>query len=1447
MTHTSLRRNATLVALVAGIGLIAFSTRAMLRAETIFSTTAQAEQGLTVKAGKDTIFFCINKETIAPAFPLMDAALAADTGIRFSVEEYTGKATTGQAKKYVSGVSENSLTEFSRGKLYLVRTDRDLFFRCNEGLRIMVQAGTSPGITPFRPAAPAATTQTSSATPQAAPVTIPATTPVTLTQPTCPTPMCAQPVVPEGCQYVMGRTANGCPDCGTVVCPKTQAPLLPPASSPTAPSQPLELTLASPPGDYAKGSVIDMVLDVKNAGSTPLDSAQLSLAMPSGYRVPVEGTSGNCSGQGNTVSCQNFTLNAGQTQRFTFPFVIQNTAQCDTLEMIRVIATGRLQGGTVLPQAYSNFAAWSVSCDTPSSAQASSAVSIGTSSNAASSVQTTSSLPASSSSRASTTPGAPMTATLTGPNGLQKNMSATYTLVMKNTTNSTTLQNVSFTFSLPTGMTTEGQSTIPNCAITANSMSCSGLSFQPQHSMTLTLPVKTLNTLPCDTIPLNVRVNASGYIIMSNTIQIQGCTGGSSSSSVTVLTTINAPLGYLPKNTPHSLLATIAAFSTPFTDGTLRIAFPTGIETDTPGNGLNVGTCTANGNIVECTGISRSTNQGVGYTVPFTVTDYTPCGRGDYVLTFTYKDQGVEKQITKTQGMQLCVAAPVDNGPLDRFSIAAGTATCVSSDCRTVTLPVTLKNTAPIAATNTLIAVNLDTSWTAATLNGIACMIVDMPSARMFNCPGSPYLTIPAETTQTYSLVLTTNVQCPVGTARTAVLLQSAPASIYEEDRSNNSVYATIPAACTQGPVSSSSIRSSSSSVVSSSSSSSSAQPVSSASSSLTMANSTVLQSVRIIKVTPSIPYGDTVVVTFQKNNDICAHLKDANFQNGINQNAFCGRQSPITLFLSSMNPSFGPGKTYALCHGNNANDCSNAVTVTEEQSTVQNAGDLISIKQGVMGTSNNQCMDATCSRLLMPVGVSNKSPAEIQDVRISATVDASWSAATLMGLPCSLRNTTPLGGRRTFDCPEGQTQGLTVRGNSPNGLGVGLVLTRTTPCPVPNYQASVTLEFQPGTSFANAYPNNALYVQNPQPCQASSSSASSRSTSSEGPEQPVAWNTCNEFEKMKTSIPGPSNLAGDRAGWPWNISAWGIQENGKNLSFIPMAARLATYSPEFDRVSNKSVFDWKEWFYRSYYAAPVGQIAHVTKNGQPHAFYIAHNNLIDYNWNLFDLNLATMKVWPAAFTYDGAPQNPLQTSGESEWSSDMVTTTWHAGSKRLYYFAAKSSTAVGIGSQAGYFDLSGNTTVYRHIANGPAETPSASVVNADGSAVYILYRKITITQQPYSYTFVHSLYKLDTTTNMMTKIATFPSQVAGYNGSLTSGSQRPREMVLDEDHKTLYFFSTGQNALLEYNLETNTLSAGATLPADLTAFQPTWYTPQKGMYLFNLDKGDIWRYRKCP
>lgn len=1400
MTHTSIRRTATLVALVASIGLIAFATRDMLRAETVFSTTAQAEQGLTLKAGKDTIFFCINKETIAETFPLMDAALAADRVIRFSVEEYTGKNSTEKAKTYVSGATDNELKAFTRGKLYLVRTDRDLFFRCNEGIRMMVQAGTIPSVTGLRPAAPVSSAAARSA-------------------------------------------ASTVTNTNTTVVPT----FLPTSNTPTRDdvllAMPLQVVLASPLGDYRKGSIVNIDFDVKNTGDMTLDSVKFSLAMPTGYSVPVEGTSGNCSGQGNTVSCQNLTLDGRQTRHFTFPFVVQSSAKCDALEMIRLVAGGRVRDGVDLQQVYSNFAAWSVSCDPASSAQTSSAGNSTTSSAAASVAQTTSSAPASSSSRASTTPGAPMTATLTGPNGLQKNMSATYTLVIKNTTASTTLQNVSFTFNLPTGIITEGQSTLPNCSITANSMSCVGMNFQAQHAMTLSLPVRTLNTLPCAEIPLTARVNASGYVIMSNTIKVQGCSGGSSSSSVTVLTSINAPLGYLPKNTPHSMLATIAAFSTPFTDGTLRIEFPTGIEADTPGNTMNIGTCTANSNIIECTGISRDANKGVGYTFPFTVTDYTACGRGDYVMTFTYKDQGVDKQITKTQGMQLCVAAPVDTSPLDRFSISAGTAACLSSDCRTISIPVTLKNTAPTAATNTMIAVNLDTSWTAGSLNGVPCMIVDLPTARMFDCPGSPLLTIPAETTQTYSLVLTTDVQCPVSSPRTAVLLQSAPASIYEVDRSNNSVFATIPAACTQGPVASS-IRSSSSSSSSSirSSSSSSAQPVSSASSSLTVENSTVLQSVKIIKVTPTIPYGDTVVVTFQKNNDICTHLNDINFQSAVNQNAFCGRESPVTLFLSSMNPSFAAGKGYALCHGNNANDCSNMVTVTEEQSTAQNAGDLIAIKQNVMGTSGNQCMDATCSRLLMPVAVINKSPADVQDVRISATVDASWSAATLMGLPCTLRNVQALGGRRTFDCPQGQSAGLTVRGNSPNGLGVGLVLTRTTPCPVANYQASATLEFQPGTSFAIAYPNNAISVQNPPPCQASSASSSS---SSSAPAQPVAWTTCNEFEKMKTSIPGPSALAGDRAGWPWNFSAWG--ENGTTLSFIPTAARVATYTPEFDRVSNKSAFDWKEWFYRSYYATPVGQIAHVTKNGQPHAFYIAHNNLIDYNWSLFDLNLATMKVWPVAFTFDGAPQNPLQTSGESEWSSDMVTTTWDAVNKRLYYFAAKSNSAVGVGSQVGYFDLSGNNVVYTHIANGPAETPSASVISADGSTAYILYRKITITQQPYTYTYVHSLYKLDTATKMLSKIATFPATVPGYASSLTSGSQRPREMLFDESHKTLSFFTgNGQNAILEYNLETNTLSAGASIPASLGLFQPAWYTPQKGIYLFNLDKGEIWRYRKC-
>jgi cysteine-rich repeat protein len=414
--------------------------------------------------------------------------------------------------------------------------------------------------------------------------------------------------------------------------------------------------------------------------------------------------------------------------------------------------------------------------------------------------------PASSSTQSSSSSSAPtpaLTATLSGPDGLQKNANATYTLVLRNTS-TTTLNNVGFSFTFPTGITTNSISTLPTCAISTTSMSCSQFSIQPQLALTLTLPIHTLDTLPCSAIPLSVTATGNGQSFASNIIQVKGCTGATEDTYVTAISSITSPLGYLPKNTTQSMLVTTAALNTSFTNGQLHIELPQGFQAATPVNTLQVGTCTANGTSIDCTGIDRGLNQGAQYTLPFFISDSASCGAVSYGLTFSYLENGVQKQITKNQNVQLCTAATTTQAPLNQFSITTGAGVCTTSDCRTVSMPVTLHNMAFTTATNVMITANLDRTWSSGTLNGAPCQIIDTLTQRQLDCPGGPYLTIAPRTDTTYILSLTTDAKCPIASPRTAVLLQSAPASIYEQDYSDNSVYATIPAVACQTIASSS-------------------------------------------------------------------------------------------------------------------------------------------------------------------------------------------------------------------------------------------------------------------------------------------------------------------------------------------------------------------------------------------------------------------------------------------------------------------------------------------------------------------------------------------------------------------------------------------------------------------------------------------------------------------
>lgn len=845
MTHTFSYRYSAITAAILGTVVIALTgPSVLLNAEIIFTKADKAENGLTAIAGNDTIFFCSTQTALPAKFPLLGDSLKNNTTVHFSVSEYNAKASPQDVKRYTPGAPDNSLLEFERGKLYVVHTDKDLFFKCGTGLSMpgstdaqastQIPAASCPAVQCAFQTVPQGCKTVMTYQPNGCPgcgqvvcptETVTTTTTTTTnanTAPSCPQLNCPTPTPQVGCSYVFDTDSNGCPKCGSMLCAKPAAPAEQQIAHPSdnmPASNPLEFTLESPAGQIGNGAVVMMHFSVKNNGDQALSDVLFSLTMPEGYKLPVGTVPANCTGNNNALSCSDILLNPHQTKEFLFPFVATSDAACG-FQQTRVIGTGKVQDGGALsyiyknllgqvqstvslPQTYSNFAGWTFQCDTtstPASSAASSAFSVVTNPQPSSASSSSALPPASSSSAASVATGMPLSVTLSGPTGLQKNTTATYTLVLKNTTASTTLSGLSFTFPFPTGVTSNAVSTMSNCVITAASMSCSGLVIQPQLSMTLSLPVQTLSTLPCADIPFRAIANVSGLAIQSNTITVKGCTGGTTQQPLTMITSIASTNGYLPKNTTPVMLTTVAAFDEPFTDGTLRIDLPTGVIPQTVTNSLNVGTCTTTATALICTGMSRDANKGAGYQLPIYISDGVTCGANTYTATLTYKDQnGIQKQLVKNQGMQLCSAATQPTGPLNQFTITTGAGVCASADCRTINIPVTLHNKAPITATNVLIAATLDRSWRSGTLNGAACQNVDTPTDRMIDCPGGPYLTIPAKTSTTYILQLTTDAACPIASPRTAVLLQAAPASIYEEDYSDNSVYATIPAACSQG------------------------------------------------------------------------------------------------------------------------------------------------------------------------------------------------------------------------------------------------------------------------------------------------------------------------------------------------------------------------------------------------------------------------------------------------------------------------------------------------------------------------------------------------------------------------------------------------------------------------------------------------------------------------
>lgn len=827
----------------------------------------------------------------------------------------------------------------------------------------------------------------------------------------------------------------------------------------------------------------------------------LSMAIPANTNYePI----GGCGQSGPNLMCGGDVLTPGKTQSTTIGTLTFPKSLCgQDIDLGTVRAINALGGGQIVQMGETQHFFTHVDC--PVTVQASSAAS---STPIIIIDDTFSASSAFSAAASSAAPSQPLSIILTGPSALQPNATAQYNLAIKNIS-SLNLQNVSFSFVFPSGISTDAVSNSDNCRINSMEMACANIVFQSQFGTNYTLPIKTLGNLPCTTLPLKVRVEAIGMIMESNTLSVQGCGGETPSVPTSLMTILNQPLGYLPKNTAQSLQMTVVTSNKGFSDGVLHAELPAGMNLSFPVNTFNAGTCTTSNNTMDCTGINRDPSKSVIYSLPFFISDAVNCGAAEYKVTFSYTEEGVRKELTKSPIIQLCGAATTATGPINQFSISAGNGVCATSDCRKVTIPVTLKNTSPNTATNVLISAKLDTSWGSGSLNGATCQIVDTTD-RIFDCPGGPYLTIPAKSEATYSLMLMTTAPCPIYPARTAVLLQSAPASIFEEDYSDNSVYATIPAPC-QNVVASAS---SSSAPINSGTGyccvGDSCQASVSCSATLNEClascgqHSSQSSAVSNVSSSRPLPLLQSIVVkdnnvtfTYTSNTQTCAHLLNSDKQITHSQNIFCDPQGPVTVPLSQMNSLFAVGRSFILCDGNNSEFCSNPVTVTQEAPTpplipVQVAAPTIdlSIAQDVAGMNGNTCMDSACSKLLVPVAIHNKGTGQAPDLRISATVDASWNTVTFLGLQCAQSSTIAPTGKKIFDC-----RGITIAGNLPNGIGMGMVLSRTTPCPVSNFKPDAVIQFTPGTQYAISAPNNALTTNLPVPCLGST--VSSRASSS--------------------------------------------------------------------------------------------------------------------------------------------------------------------------------------------------------------------------------------------------------------------------------------------------------------------------------------------------------------
>ena len=138
-------RNIGMLLGVMGIASVGASVRlhADLTQPPVVFNGAQATQGIVLQADTNTVFTCPASANAPGSFPLIQGTIAGNP--RFWLYEYKGGGTEPpfDGRFYISpaelatnsaNASRDTLRTFIRGKKYYAMTERDLRFKCNEGI-----------------------------------------------------------------------------------------------------------------------------------------------------------------------------------------------------------------------------------------------------------------------------------------------------------------------------------------------------------------------------------------------------------------------------------------------------------------------------------------------------------------------------------------------------------------------------------------------------------------------------------------------------------------------------------------------------------------------------------------------------------------------------------------------------------------------------------------------------------------------------------------------------------------------------------------------------------------------------------------------------------------------------------------------------------------------------------------------------------------------------------------------------------------------------------------------------------------------------------------------------------------------------------------------------------------------------------------------------------------